>query len=193
MKSKYQKSWEYDHGMKLQNQKKVERKAGPIRSEKICTESPPGIRNDLRLGPPVDQFENSDMSDFARLCKLCVVYGSCVLKFSQIDNYIIWKRALPGHWFIVAGHQGMEVRHVKSVPFRIFTLFHRLAASFASSPNLLDAMQMGCTFYSLSWCNESKTFIFSNSLTVSNNWSTLHQKCHFKLEKSTSSHVHSPS
>lgn len=48
--------------------------------------APRDISNVMGRGPPDDLFDDSDMCDFAKICKQVVVYGGYDLIFSPIGN-----------------------------------------------------------------------------------------------------------
>lgn len=67
--------------MKLLKYEKVVTSADDRGADMICT-GLHGILNVLGSGLPVDPFQGSDRSDFARFCKQSVVYGGYVLIFT---------------------------------------------------------------------------------------------------------------
>lgn len=48
-------------------------------------ESLHSIPSVLKKGPPVDLFEDSNMTDFAKICKQLIVYGCIFVIFTQLE------------------------------------------------------------------------------------------------------------
>lgn len=76
---------------------KVVRMPDERRAERTYSEPFHGNSEVVGGNPPVDAFEDSDMSGLAGCCKQKVVYGGQDPIFTQIDNWVRWERALTRH------------------------------------------------------------------------------------------------
>lgn len=81
----------------------------------MIDKGPHDIPNVLQRGPLVDSFEDSNMSDFAQICKQSVAHGYFILIITAIYNWMMWKRALTTLGFSMRIHPRIKVGFVKAV------------------------------------------------------------------------------